>query len=591
MSMLRSTSISAAIALAFAVAAPAAAQVMRAPSEAMRSDTPVAAPVTWRATSAASAVPQVRLLPMAPERIQAVQRHNARTQQRRLQVGIERHLSSESAEALPALDWQPTAGGSVAALDVVAPGASGLRVGLRADRLPAGVELRVAGAAFSDDVYLVAAAEAGQQVDGDGLYWTAATDGERQRLELFAPDGVDAAGLVLAVEAVSHLLVAPQGGQFTPQGLGDSGACNIDVVCRANDLGGPFLQAKNAVARMLFQSGAGTFECSGTLLTDLDTTTQTPWFFTANHCIGNQTEASTLVTFWNNEAQICNVDANGPNIQVASGAQLLYSQPSTDGALLRLNGTPPAAAVFAGWNRFPMDPSTPVVTIHHPQGDIKKVSLGNHSGSSANVNIEGQVVGSAFRASWSEGTTERGSSGAGLFTSGDDGYELRGGLFGGAASCANTGQSEANGNVDYYSRFDLIYPAIEQYIGTPGGNGGPTRDYTGQWDVASEGGRGLSLFQFGVGSPNNVLFGLWFIYDSQGRAAWYQIDPSWTGQDVASGRVVRWVGSPWGPTYDPAARSFVETGTFTLTFTSGTAATLAYNVDGVNRTVTLRKLQ
>jgi lysyl endopeptidase len=591
MSMLRSTSISVAIALAVAVAAPAAASVMEVQSEAMRSDAPVAAPVAWRAASAASlAVPQVRLLPMAPERIEAVHRHNARTQQRRLQVGIERRLSSEAAEALPALDWQPVAGGSVAQLDVVAPGASGLRVGLRADRLPAGVELRVAGSDFSDDLYLVAAAEAGLQADGGGLYWTAATDGERQRLELFAPDGVDTAGVTLAVEAVSHLLVAPQGGEFMPKALGDSGACNIDVVCRANDLGGPFLQAKNAVARMLFQSGGGTFTCTGTLLNDLDDTTQTPWFFTANHCIGNQTEASTLSTFWNNEAQICNVDANGPNIQLASGAQLLYSQPNTDGALLRLNGTPPAAAAFAGWNANPLNPSTPVVAIHHPSGDIKKVSLGNHSGSSANVNIAGQVVGSAFRASWSEGTTEGGSSGSGLFTT-SNGYQLRGGLFGGAASCANTGQSEANGNVDYYSRLDLIYPAIQQYIGAPAGNFGPTRDYTGQWDVASEGGRGLSLFQFGVGSPNNVLFGLWFIYDSQGRAAWYQIDPSWTGQDVASGRVVRWVGSPWGPTYDPGARSFVETGMFTLTFTSATAATLAYNVDGVNRTVTLRKLQ
>jgi hypothetical protein len=135
-----------------------------------------------------------------------------------------------------------------------------------------------------------------------------------------------------------------------------------------------------------------------------------------------------------------------------------------------------------------------------------------------------------------------------------------------------------------------VYPAIQQYIGSAGGNVGPTRDHTGQWDVAGEGGRGLSLFQFGVGSPSNVLFGLWFVYDNQGRASWYQIDPTWTGENIASGRVVRWTGPPWGPGYNAANRSFVETGTFSLTFTSGTAATFAYSVDGVSRTVALRKL-
>jgi lysyl endopeptidase len=589
MTLLRPTCAVAAIALA--MAAQAGAQVLEVRSEPVRSAEVAAAPVAWRAAVlAAQPAPQARLLPLAAERIEAVHRHNAGPQQRRLQVGIERRLSSEAASALPALAWQPAVGGQVAHLDVVAPGASGLRVGLRADRLPDGVELRVAGATFSDVLFVTAADEARLQVDGSGLYWTAATDGDRQRLELFAPGGVEAGAMVLAVEAVSHLLIAPQGGQFVAKALGDSGSCNVDVVCRAGALGAGFVAAKNAVARMLFQADGGTATCTGTLLNDLDAGTQTPWFFTAHHCIGNQAEASTLVTFWNNETPTCNVDNNGPNTQLASGAQLLYSQASTDGALLRLNGAPPAGAVYAGWNANPLTPSTPVVAIHHPSGDIKKVSEGNHSGSSGNVNIGGQVVTSAFRASWQQGTTEGGSSGSGLFTT-SNGYQLRGGLFGGSASCFNFGQSEVNGNVDYYSRLDQIYPAIQQYIASPGGNAGPTRDHTGQWDVLVEGGRGLSLFQFGVGSPSNVLFGLWFVYDSQGRASWYQLDPSWTGANIASGRVVRWTGPAWGPTYDPANRTFVETGNFTLTFTSGTAATFTYNVDGVSRTVTLRKLQ
>ena len=54
--------------------------------------------------------------------------------------------------------------------------------------------------------------------------------------------------------------------------------------------------------------------------------------------------------------------------------------------------------------------------------------------------------------------------------------------------------------------------------------------------------------------------------------------------------MVRWTGSPWAPSYDPNVRTFVEVGNFTLTFTSATAATFAYNVDGVNRSATFNKL-
>ena len=113
----------------------------------------------------------------------------------------------------------------------------------------------------------------------------------------------------------------------------------------------------------------------------------------------------------------------------------------------------------------------------------------------------------------------------------------------------------------------------------------PSRDYTGVWYQPAESGRGLSLNAFG-----DTLFGLWFIYDQDGRGSWYQLDPAWTGPDRASGRVVRWSGTPWGPDYDPSERVLTETGTFTLDFASASQATLTYNVDGVSRTVALVRI-
>ena len=539
----------------------------------------------WRDVAKAEAVAPTFALPaLAPERIEAMQRRNRDSHQRRYQIGITRSVASEAVSDLPQPQVSAVAGGAVLRLDVTSTGAQALRVGLRVAAWPDGVELRVAGTVFGDTIYAVDGAAARAQADPQGVYWTAVTDGERQRLELFVPAGVDPASVRLAVNAVSHLVVGPQASSSDAKALGDSGSCNKDVVCRTGTLGQTFVDLKDAVARMTFQSDGGTFTCTGTLLNDNAPATQIPWFYTAHHCIGNQTEASSVTTFWKFETPTCGVNNTGPNIQVPGGAQLLYSQASTDGALLRLNNAPPGGSVLLGWNAGSLATPTSILGVHHPRGDIKKVSTGSHSGVSQNVDIDGQILSSALRATWSEGTTEGGSSGSGLFTF-NGGWQLRGGLAGGTASCSNSGGSEASGNRDFYSRLELVFPSIQQYL-LGGTTTGPTRNYTGQWDLRSEPGSGLSMLSFG----GDTLFVLWFVYDSQGRPTWYQLDLQWTGSDVAGGRVVRITGTPWGQAYNPNARVVTQTGTFTLTFTSETQATFAYNnVDGASRTITLTK--
>ena len=46
----------------------------------------------------------------------------------------------------------------------------------------------------------------------------------------------------------------------------------------------------------------------------------------------------------------------------------------------------------------------------------------------------------------------------------DNSYRLRGGLYGGNASCANTGNIANTANRDHYSRLDLVFPQIKQWI-------------------------------------------------------------------------------------------------------------------------------
>ena len=534
------------------------------------------------AFKAASLAPQatLRFQGLDAERVAAMQRHNVAHGAKRLQIGIHRNVADEADTLLPSrLDWTPVAGGKVLRFDVASPQAAAMRVGLDLRGMPDGAELRVASSAGG--VVEFADADAMKRgVDGNGVYWSPVTDGDTQRLELFIPDGATA--FTPATRAASHFVTSPLRPLVLAKALGDSGSCNIDVVCRTASLGQPFINAKNAVARMAFTTADGSFTCTGTLLNDSVPATQIPYFYTAAHCISLQTEASTLSTFWNYETATCGVASAGTNTQVTGGADLLFATLESDASFLRLRNTPPGGAFFAGWNATTLTAPTPVIAIHHPSGDNKKYSRGTHNGFSANVNIGGQVVTSSARANWAEGTTEGGSSGSGLFTLSGSDYQLRGGLAGGGASCANTGLSEANGNVDYYSRFDQVYPSLQQWLGTAVG---PTRDYTGAWFNPDESGWGLTVFNF----PGQ-MFALFFAYDTQGRPQWYRFQGPWTGSDVVTANIDRATGPAWSSSFNPNAVSYTNVGTGTMTFTSATSATLTFNDGTVSRTLTLTKI-
>ena len=538
-----------------------------------------------QAFKASAMAPQatLRFQPLDTERVAAMQRYNIANGAKRLQIGIERNVADEASTLLPAaLEWTPVAGGQVLRFDVASPQAAAMRVGLDLRQVPDGAELRVASST-GGVVEFVDAEALKSGIDGNGVYWSPVTEGDTQRIELFVPRG--AVGFAPQVRRVSHLVTSPLRPLQLAKVLKAAGTCNIDVVCRTGTLGQPFINAKNAVARLVFQDN-GSFTCTGTLLNDNTPATQVPYFYSATHCISTQTVASTVVTFWNYETPTCGVNNNGANTQISGGADLLFSTLSSDALLLRLRTTPPAGAFFAGWNASTLTPSTPVIAIHHPQGDIKKYSRGTHSGFSSNVQFppDTQVVTSAARSSWAEGTTEGGSSGSGLFTLSGSDYQLRGGLYGGGAACENTGQSEAAGNVDYYSRFDQVYPSLQQWLGTAT-TIGPTRDYTGAWFVPAESGWGLTVFNF----PGQ-MFALFFVYDSQGRPAWYRFQGAWTGADQVTANLDRATGPNWGPTFNPNAVSYSNVGTGTMTFTSATSATLTFNDGTVNRTVTLSKI-
>lgn len=451
--------------LLFSIAASAPAS-QRVPSERSKAASVQVAPA-WRVANFPSAqVSRLQYGEMSAARILKVQQANATRRMKPVQIGINRMASSEGITAsLPPLRWVLRKDGSaVARIEVRSPVALALRVGLQVDALDPRAELRFAG---SSEPSRVVAAMSGMEIRGladrNHLFWTPSTDGETQLIEVYLPKGVSRAGTRLQAPQLSHLLADSRNDFKMIEKIGESGSCNVDTACRVGELGANFVSAKNAVAHMQFVlAGQGTYICTGTLLADTVADTQIPYFYSANHCIDNQVVASTLNTFWKYEATACGSGIVAANIQLSGGAELLYSDPDTgttttngtDGLLLRLNNTPPAGSEFAGWDSAPLAASSNIIAIHHPAGDVKKVSSGKQMSVDAYQNA----------VAWLSGTTEGGSSGSGLFTADATGYHLRGGLYGGSASCANSGSTTNTENRDYYSRFDVVFPHIQQWL-------------------------------------------------------------------------------------------------------------------------------
>jgi hypothetical protein len=169
---------------------------------------------------------------------------------------------------------------------------------------------------------------------------------------------------------------------------------------------------------------------------------------------------------------------------------------------------------------------------------------------------------------WSSGTTEGGSSGSGLFTPGGAQYLFRGGLWGGTASCTAT-----NG-VDYYSRFDLVYPDIASYLGSSGS----AIDYTDLWWNPNESGWGLNLIQH----PSRVIFAVWYTYGLDGKRTWFVMSGGqWTSSNTYTGEVQTVAGPSYAAPFDASKVQRTSIGTATLVFHNANNATFSYNINGI----------
>ncbi len=424
----------------------------------------------------AAVVESLRLAPGAPAaalrltapdeaEIDGAKRNNTLATAKRLQIGIGRGVEAYPQSSDASLHWIAVAGGMAAQWQVTSPGARALRVGLVSAAMAPGTEIRFAGAARMDTVY--GPFTAADVKPRGATYWSPVLEGETATVEVFVAQGASPSEVSLAIAQVSHLFASPSDANVEYDAKA-AGFCEVDIACRSGS-DAALAMVGRAVARMTFSDGVsgGSFLCTGTLL-NVASGPLTPYFYSANHCISTQASASTLTTHWFYDASSCGSGVvSSSYVQVAGGATLLYANESSDVLLVRLNSSPPGGATYAGWDASTLSSGTALTAVHHPAGDLKKVSLGTMGGFGSYPGLSGSFIISRWNAI-ATGVTEGGSSGSGIFTgSAATEYRLRGGLLGGPSSCT---ASTAN-LFDNYSRLDQAYSSLATYL-NPGGSGG-----------------------------------------------------------------------------------------------------------------------
>jgi len=377
-------------------------------------------------------------------------------------------------QTFQAMEWSKRPDGAyMGHVQIDAPGASALRLGILFSGLPAAVELRFHAPA-RDPVEVVRGGdilalqkmnlESGETQAEAAVYWSPVITGDSLGLEFYLPPGAPLDQVQFSVKGLSYLTVDPSGQVRSALPQKAAEACNLDSRCYED-----WSATSNAVARITFVDGGYSYLCSGTLLNNTGQS-DTPYFLTANHCISSQLAASSLNAYWFYYSSSCNSGRPYSGITTTGGgARLLYSAASTDAAFLLLINPPPSGVTFSGWTNTTPDLGLPATGLHNPMGDLQKISFGTTQdylrcwdAGDGNFSCDGadQSTAGFIDVPFSAGTTEGGSSGSGIFL--DNNRYLFGQLFGGDSSCTN--QSGSN----IYGLFSKTYAEgqLGQWLGT-----------------------------------------------------------------------------------------------------------------------------
>lgn len=326
--------------------------------------------------------------------------------------------------------WTKIKGGRLWQLNIEAKDALTLNFIFGKYKLPAGAKFFIYNRIDS----LGAFTEKNNQADGK--FATTLMRGNSVTFEYYEPDFVEFNGEIV----LSEIIYGFRDVFKMAKAFGSSGSCNNNVNCA---VGSSWANQKKSVV-MLVVGGSGF--CTGTVVnnTSLD---YKPYVLTANHCFSN--DESTWVFWFNWESSTCTNPSTSPAYSSLSGSLVQATNAASDFCLVKINTPIPTSynTYYAGWSRNSSG-ATSGTAIHHPSGDIKKISFFNTSLIVSSWNSS--TVLNHWKVNWSNGVTEGGSSGSPLF---DSNNRIVGQLHGGPSSC---GASASSLN-DFYGMFHISW--------------------------------------------------------------------------------------------------------------------------------------
>ena len=391
----------------------------------------------------------------------------------------------------PATAWTLLPNGwRVWLMDVGSAGALGLRVHLESVHLPDGVRVVAYDPANPAPE---ATAITAQSLFGETEVWTESIFSDRVVVECQVPPGVDLATVGFRATGLTHFFrsLFPKPGTT---GAKAAEGCENDVTCYPAWAG-----EASGVARIHFIKGGNGYLCTGCLL-NTSPSTFIDYFLTANHCVGDQTTASTLEAYWFYQTSTCNgtPPSLGSVPHTTGGADLLATQTRAAGndfSFMRLRSPAPGGTEYAGWTTGSPSGADTLTSIHHPAGDYKRISFGNTTGNDANW----------WDMRWYNGVTEHGSSGCPLYNTG---HQVIGQLYGGLSDCTD------QAGIDQYGRFNVTYNAINYWLFPPANDVcsgavalSDSSSYYSEWTTNATDDTGMTC-----SSAGTIFKGVWFAY-------------------------------------------------------------------------------
>jgi len=345
---------------------------------------------------------------------------------------------------------------SVWRLDISSKNATSLNLGFTQFNLPKSASLYI----YSKDQKQVRGPFTGEAFNKAKELWTPVVLGDELRVELVV-DKNEKEDVFLILGSVNH----GYRGFGTKNSGSRSGSCNVDVACSISE---GWEDQIRSVA--VISTGGRTF-CTGFLVNNTNQDGR-PLFMTANHCRITDSNAASLVSYWNYQNTTCRepnssdsgASGDGELDQFSTGATSLASGADSDFSIVEFNEAidPAFDVYYSGWDARTDNPIE-TTAIHHPSTDEKRISFDYDPGAtttylSSSVDDEGTHI---MVADWDVGTTEPGSSGSPLF---DQNKRIVGQLHGGRAACGNN-------SADWYGRISYSWNFGLKEVLDPGNTG------------------------------------------------------------------------------------------------------------------------